>query len=296
MTDRRTHVLAGLAAVAFISVPTAAHAAPAQAAASAQDGRPAEVAVTEVAHRGSSAEAPENTLAAVQEGIADRADYVEIDVQRSADGELVVIHDVDLTRTTDVEQVFPDRSSYQVGDFTLAELKQLDAGSWKSAEFAGERIPTLQEVLDVLRPSASGLLLEMKSPALYPGISEDLVAALQAQPGYLPSTTANGRLVVQSFDWEFMATFNQQLPQVTAGLLGEPTDAQMEEFSSWADQINPHHSVATPEFVDRVHELGMETLVYTVNDPARMETLVDNGVDGIITDEPDVLDEVLRGL
>ena len=256
----------------------------------------AKVEVTEVAHRGSSFEQPENTIAAVQEGISDKADYVEIDVQRSKDGELVVIHDTTLTRTTNVEEVFGDRPSYAVGEFTLAELKQLDAGSWKGEQFTGEQIPTLNEVLDVLTKSQSGLLLEMKAPELYPGIVDDLVAQLEARPGYLNSNVANGRLVVQSFNWDFMAEFNAQLPEVTAGLLGTPSDAQMVEFSSWADQINPNYGAASVAFVDRVHELGMETYVYTVDAEATMVQMVENGVDGIITNKPNVLDEVLRSL
>ena len=156
MTARHLRIASGaLAAATLMSVAatTAAVANPSTKA--ADNSSSAKVAISEVAHRGSSFEMPENTLAAVQEGIADNADFVEIDVQRSKDGELVVIHDNTLTRTTNVEEVFPDRPSYRVGDFTLAELKQLDAGSWKGSEFAGEQIPTLQEVLDALRPSQS---------------------------------------------------------------------------------------------------------------------------------------------
>ena len=296
MTTRHLRLTSGALAIASavcIAGATAAVATPVGETGNAQS---AEVAVIEVAHRGSSFEAPENTIAAVQEGISDKADYVEIDVQRSKDGELVVMHDTTLTRTTNVEEVFGDRPSYAVSEFTLAELKQLDAGSWKGAQFAGEQIPTLQEVLDVLIPSQSGLLLEMKAPNLYPGIVDDLVAELEAQPGYLASGVANGRLVVQSFDWDFMAELNAQLPEVTTGLLGTPSDAQMVEFSSWADQINPSYRAASVDFVNRVHELGMETYVYTVDREADMVQMVQNGVDGIITNKPDLLDEVLRSI
>jgi glycerophosphoryl diester phosphodiesterase len=297
MTARRLRITSGaLTAATLMSVATATAAVANPSSTAADNSNNPKVAISEVAHRGSSFEAPENTIAAVVEGIADKSDLVEIDVQRSADGELVVIHDTTLNRTTNVEEVFPDRTSYAVGEFTLAELKQLDAGSWKGEEFVGEQIPTLQEVLDVLRPSASGLLLEMKAPELYPGIAEELVAELQAQPGYLNSTKANGKLVVQSFNWDFMADFNALLPDVTTGLLGVPSDAQMVEFSAWADQINPHYSAASVDFVNRVHELGMDIFVYTVDGEDTMVQMVENGVDGIITNKPNLLDQVLRSL
>lgn len=159
--NRFPRVMAGLVAACAVSLPTAAHAAPAAP--------PPEVRIVEIAHRGSSVEQPENTLAAVREGISDKADMIEIDVQRTKDGELVVIHDTSLARTTNVEEVFPGRTSYQVGDFTYAEIQQLDAGSWKGAEFAGEKIPTLEQVTDAVRRGRSGLLIEVKSPNLYRG-------------------------------------------------------------------------------------------------------------------------------
>lgn len=254
---------------------------------------PPEKTVLEIAHRGSSFEMPENTLAAFQEAIDDKADLVEIDVQRSADGVLVVMHDTDLRRTTNVEEVYPDRTSYLVKDFTYAELQLLDAGSWKGAEFVGEPIPTLEEVIDLVRPSRSGLLVEIKAPHLYPGIAQDLVDVLAAEPGYLQSAVANERLVVQSFDWGFMREFDTLLPQVPAGLLGTPTVAQLPELSTWAEQVNPHYSSVTADYVGAVHEWGMDLNTWTVDDPTVMRRMIDLGVDGIITNKPDVLDVVV---
>ena len=98
-----------------------------------------------VAHRGSSGAAPENTIAAIKLALEHRSDTVENDIQRTSDGELVIMHDTTLTRTTDVEEVFPDRAPWNVADFTLAEIKRLDAGSWFAPEFAGQRVPTLEQ-------------------------------------------------------------------------------------------------------------------------------------------------------
>jgi glycerophosphoryl diester phosphodiesterase len=248
----------------------------------------------EIAHRGSSFGMPENTLTAFRKAIDAHVDLVEIDVHRSLDGELVVVHDTSLCRTTDVEEVFPDRSSYDVGDLTLAEIRQLDAGSWKGEEFAGEPVPTLQEVIDLVRRTGSGLLVEVKVPHLYPGIAQDLAEVLLAHPGYVISGVAPERLVVQSFDWGFMAEFDALLPEVPAGLLGAPTIAELPELATWAEQVNPHHATLTQHYVDAVHAHGMGVSTWTVDDPAAMRRLIHLGVDGIITNRPDMLAAVVE--
>jgi glycerophosphoryl diester phosphodiesterase len=246
-----------------------------------------------IAHRGASAYAPENTLPAVDLGADMRADYVEIDVHMSSDGEPVVLHDTTLARTTDVESRYPTLAPWRVADFTFEEIRTLDAGSWFGEKFAGTRIPTLQEVLDTLRGRA-GLLLEVKDPALYPGIAEAIVAELNGE-GWRQANARAGRLVVQSFDWKFMKEFSALAPEVPAGVLGgPPPEAVMAELSTWADQINPSHTRVTADVVKAVHAHGMETWPYTVNNASRMRELIDLGVDGIITNHPDVLVGVLE--
>lgn len=277
----------GAALIAALVAGTAGAAAQEPAAGSAA----AEADV--IAHRGASADAPENTLPAVRLGARVKSDFVEIDVQRSSDGHLVVIHDTTLARTTDVEDRYPTRAPYNVSDFTLEEIRTLDAGSWFSPGFAGTGIPTLSEVLDALNGRA-GLLLEVKSPALYPGIAADLAAELD-QRGWLAANGNADRLIVQSFDWGFMKSFHDLAPNVPAGLLGGPPSAeQMAELSSWADQINPSHTRVTAGFVEAVHRYGMETYPYTVDDSGRMRELLALGVDGIITNRPADLLDVLR--
>lgn len=251
--------------------------------------------VIDVAHRGSSGSAPENTVAAVEYAVDQRATFVEVDVQRAADGELVIIHDTTLERTTNAEEVFPDRAPWNVGDFTLDELRSLDAGSWFSSDFAGEPIPTLREVIEALRPRA-GLLLELKSPALYPGIETEIHEELASIPGYLPRSLRTGRLVVQSFDIESMRTYHEIAPEVPIGLLyGErPTDEELVSASEWAAQVNPSYRVTDQALVDRIHELGMTISVYTLNTGQLMREFINLGVDGIISDYPGVLRDILR--
>jgi len=244
-----------------------------------------------IAHRGASAYAPENTLAAIRKAIELDADLVEIDVQQTADGELVVIHDTELPRTSDVEELFPDRAPWNVADFTLAELRTLDVGSWFGPEYAGEQVPTLGAVLDLLQGTRCGLLLEVKKPARYPGIGQHLAAELAAHPGWL--CPGADRLVVQSFDREFVRAFHELLPAVPNGLLGAPAVGQLDEIVSFADLINPRHIKVDADWVARVHTLGPKVYVWTVNGPDAMRRAVGLGVDGIITDCPDVLLEVL---
>lgn len=250
--------------------------------------------ITVTAHRGASAYAPENTLAAFAVGIEQRADWIESDVQATKEGELVLMHDTTLSRTTDVEQRFPGRSPWNVKDFTLAEIKTLDAGSWFSEKYAGEPVPTLKEMVEQVRPTRSGILMELKSPALYPGIEKLVAAEFDSFPGYVPAAVAAGRLAVQSFDFDSMKTYKSVQPEVPVGLLGTPAYADLDSYT-WADQINPHFGSFDAGYVARVHALGMHIHSWTVNDAATMSAVLDRGVDGIITNNPDVLREVIAG-
>lgn len=242
-----------------------------------------------IAHRGSSGIAPENTAAAVRAAVRQRADVVEIDVQRTKDGRLVNFHDCTLERTTDVEERFPGRASYRVSDFTWAELRTLDAGSWFDESFAGEPIITVREVIRLLGRH-TGLLAEISPCGHYAGtgLPEQLAAELSAIPGYVDGALADGRLGVQSFVVADARAFQAALPEVPIGLLDadRPTEAELLELSAWADQVNPQFTVTDQALIDRVHELGMEINVWTVNEPGAMRRMRDLGVDGIITDFP----------
>lgn len=247
-----------------------------------------------VAHRGSSGAAPENTLAAVRLALAHRSDVVENDIQRTADGELVIIHDTTLARTTDVEQVFPDRAPWNVGDFTLAEIKQLDAGSWFAPEFAGERVPTLAEWVGAVG-SRAGMLLEPKAPELYPGIEVDIDKELRSLPAFNRALRAD-RVVVQSFNHAWLRAYEDLAPDVPVGLLfgSRPTEAQIADAATWAQQVNPALGVIDEATVDQVHGRGMEIHVWTVNAGQDMRRAISWDVDGIITNYPQVLRDIVR--
>jgi glycerophosphoryl diester phosphodiesterase len=246
-----------------------------------------------IAHRGASAEAPENTLAAVARAVELGCDLVEVDVQRTRDGVLVLTHDTDLTRTTDAAHALPEGTSRDVRQLTDAQVQRLDAGAWFSAAYAGERVPTLAQVLDVLAGSRTGLLLEVKKPALHPGIEADVSALLRRFRGFRDTAVAERRLVVQSFDHAAMRRFADLEPTVPVGLLGRPPVRRLAGLATWAAQVNPGHRRVTRAYVRAVQAVGMACHVWTVDRPADMERVLGLGVDGVITNRPDLLARAL---
>ncbi|GGJ65943.1 glycerophosphodiester phosphodiesterase [Streptomyces brasiliensis] len=281
---RRT-LLAGAAAGSLLATLPAAAAKAAVPTATPQ--------VVTYAHRGSSGSVPENTLAAVDFAIAQHTDFVETDVRRTKDGQLIIMHDDQLGRTTNVEDVFPDRAPYWVHDFTLAEIKQLDAGSWFSPQFAGEKVPTFDEFVDRIGHRA-GLLLEIKGALLYPGIEQDVVDDFKSRPGYLNWALSAHKLIVQSFWVPSSRAIHQLLPDVPVGILYDvkPTDADLVEASTWADHINPGNGFTDQKLIDRVHELGMQVAPYSLDTGQSMQKFLAMGVDGIITANPGMLHDI----
>ena len=249
--------------------------------------------VLNVAHRGASGSHPENTMSAIRAAVRLGVDSIELDVQRSRDGVLVLLHDTTLVRTTDAQLVYPRRAPWNVADFDHDELLRLDAGAWKGSAWAGEQIPTLQQALTLAGTSATGLVLELKAPSLYPGIVADLVAELRGTPYGLGEDAAAPRLVVQSFDVAAMKAHKARAPEVPVGVLGAPARSVLPALAEWADQVNPHHWSVDRSYVDAVHRHGMECLAWTVNRTYAMRRAADIGFDGIITNEPLKLTEAL---
>lgn len=253
-----------------------------------------------VAHRGASGYAPENTLAAVDRAAALGIEWVETDVQRTRDGTLVVVHDDNLRRTTDAEEVFPGRSPWKVKDFTAAEIARLDAGSWFSPSYAGMRVPTLEQFVRRVEKHGQKLLLELKNPELYPGIEQETLKVLSNE-GWLDRQHVRDRLVVQSFDAASVRTVHELKPAVKTGLLGTPPVADLPGYAAFADQINPSHSSLTSGYVAAVqsfagpHGARMQVLTWTVNDAAAARRVAGYGVDGIISNTPDVVRDAVGG-
>lgn len=234
--------------------------------------------IMNIAHRGASGYAPENTLAAFDKAVEMQADYIEIDVQLSKDDLPVVIHDDTLDRTTN--------GTGNISAHTFQELRSLDAGSWFDKDYAGEKIPSLNEVLEMYGEKIN-ILIELKSPELYPGVEEKVAEALAK---YKLDTSNN--IVIQSFNHPSVIKSAELLPEITHGVLaGENyknvTDQQLQEFAAYAEYFNPNLKIVSSELVDNVHQAGMKISPYTIKTKAEAERIYKFGVDGLITDYPD---------
>ncbi|MEU3712616.1 glycerophosphodiester phosphodiesterase [Streptomyces catenulae] len=256
-------LLAALATVTALTAP-AARTGPRPAVAPAAHPRglpdglrpptaPAVAAPLVIAHRGAARQAPENTLAAVDAAHRSGLTWVENDVQRTKDGQLVVVHDATLRRTTDAAHTLPGRAPWRVADLTAAEIARLDAGSWFATRFAGERIPTLTRYLRRLDDHHQSLLLELKNPARYPGIEAQALRLLRAE-GWL-DRVHHGRLVVQSFDARAVRTVHRLAPRLRTAVLGAPALRDATRYARFTDGINPPLDHLTPRWAAAVHRL-----------------------------------------
>lgn len=257
--------------------------------------------VLTIGHRGAPDRAPENTLASIDAAHRLGVQWVENDVQRTEDGRLIVMHDATLRRTTNAASVHPRRSPWRISDFTLAEIERLDAGSWFSPRFAGERVPTLDAYLRRLDHNHQSLLLEIKNPQLYPGIAQQIAARLTADgwtdPGHL-----RNRLMVQSFGAGALRDFHRACPGARTGLLGAPPVGQLKRYAAYVDSVNPDASHLTRAYVAAVHAVKgdhgtpLRVFPWTVDSPAKAVALARLGVAGVITDRPDVIRTALADL
>jgi glycerophosphoryl diester phosphodiesterase len=271
-----------------------------------------------IAHRGASAYAPEHTLASYRLALQQGADFVEQDLQISKDGVLVCLHDLTLERTTDVEAIFPERArvdgrgrkSWPVSDFTLAELKRLDAGVWFKPEFQGQRIPTFQEAIDLVAGHA-GLYPETKGPEVYGGRGFDMERLLltSLERSGLDRPGSRSPVIIQSFSaasLQKLRTMGTPLPLVllVSDLDADArtkwlTDAGLHEASRFAQGLGPAKSLVMQDstLVPRAHAAGLTVTPYTFRAAGMApgttvkEEMADFlyriGVDALFTDNPD---------
>ncbi len=273
-----------------------------------------------IAHRGASAYAPEHSTEAYDMGIEQGADFVEPDLQITKDGVLIALHDFTLTRTTNVRDVFPARSQrerrgelvdqWHANDFTLDEIRQLDAGSWFSDAFAGTKILTLSEVIELVRGRA-GLFIETKAPEDYGDRGFDMEALLLAELARHglaePRADPETPIVIQSFSAESLKILRRehgtQLP--LALLIGDEdsewlTPEGLAEAADFVTGIGPTKSLLLDDqgIIDVAHQHGLTVVSWTFDedDPGEFETvgremayyMYEMGVDGVITNNPDL--------
>ncbi len=237
-------------------------------------GIPADNDAMIVAHRGAAGRAPENTLIAMEQAIIDGSDWLEIDVQESADGVVMVIHDSDFMKLAGV--------NLKVWETTRKEIKELDVGSWFDAEFSAERVPTLAELLAVAKGRCK-VLIELK----YYGHDQQLeqhVADIVEQAGMA------GNVAIMSLKYEGIKKIRSLRPDWPIGLLLSKAIGKISDLD--VDFLAINMATAKPAFIRRIHSSGKKVYIWTVNDQISMSRMLSLGVDGLITDEPALAGEV----
>ena len=233
-----------------------------------------------IAHRGASGHAPENTLAAFKRALALGATFIETDLQLTRDARFVAIHDDTVDRTTNGQG--------KVHDQTLAVLRRLDAGSWFGSEFNGERIPTLEEILEFTKKNDVVFYLEMKPGGSWGG-EHALVGALR-------ESGEAARVVVISFDPSILGSLRKIEPTLMTGVLydGQLSDPINAALDVGARQLVVRGDLVTPAMIERARKKDLQVVCWTINNPAHIRMLVAAGVDGIMSDYPDRLVAALK--
>lgn len=231
---------------------------------------------TVTAHRGSSAAAPENTMAAVKQAIDDGADWVEIDVQETADGEVVVFHDSDFMKLAGKD--------LKIWDATMADLRDIDIGSWFDPKFSDQRVPTLGEVLDQCKGKA-GVNIELK----YYGHDqrlEERVAQIVEKHGMVAN------VVIMSLKLDAAEKMKRLRPNWKVGLLMSVSAGDISKVD--VDFLAVNAAFASRAFIQSTHDMDKEVYVWTVNDAPTMSAMIGRGVDSLITDKPATARSVLK--
>ncbi len=234
------------------------------------------------AHRGERSVAPENTLPAIQAAIDGDFDYVEVDVALTSDGHAVLLHDDTLDRTTD--------GAGPLAQHTLAQVRQLDAGAWFDAAFAGTRVPTVDEFLVLLASSHKRGLIELKG--------EWTPLAVQAFAASVHEQGLGDRVAIASFDARTLAFMEEAAPQIPRlailRTLPDDTVAAARALGVRGIIASSKAVLRSPEVIEQLHAAGLRIAVYTLNDDAKWQRALELGVDGIITDTPHRLRDWLQ--
>lgn len=242
-----------------------------------------------IAHRGASGYAPEHTFYAYDKAHKEfNADYIELDLQMTKDGNLIAMHDEDVERTTG--------NKGRVEDYTTKELKQMDVGSWfnkkypkyAKKEYKGAKIPTLEEILDRYGDNAN-YYIETKSPDVYPGMEEKLLHSLEKHNLLSNQKLNKGQVVIQSFSQESLlkvANMNNQIPLVQLvdeNRLSTFNSEDLKFISSYAIGVGPDYSDLDEQMVQKLHNYNLKVHPYTVNTEKDMQQMFNIGVDGVFS-------------
>lgn len=232
-----------------------------------------------VAHRGLSSKYPENTLIAYEAALQLNIDYLEIDIHKTADDKLVVIHDDSVDRTSN--------GTGKIKDYTMEQLQQLDYGLWKGESYRGQTILEFKDVLKLVKQYNKKLLIEIKKPEQYPGIEQLLLKQLKE------AQVQSSNIVIQSFDIEsikkiYATGVNYKLGVLISAKKYWYRRPNFKKIATFAHFINPNYKLVTTKFVATAHKYNLEVMPYTVNDKVISAKLIKSNIDGIITDAPDI--------
>jgi len=274
-------MLAAALSTALVAVPILHPDVPASEADPIAAARATDRPVLVAGHRGDQQGAPENTLAAMRLALAGDADFVETDLQLTADGVAVLMHDWTLDRTTN--------GTGPVWAMTWNELSDLDAGSWFSPQFRGTRVPRLEEFLDLVAPSSKRIILELKGA--WNRVQVERVAA------EIAGRRLEHRVIVASFDIMSLRHLRQAAPGLARAIIartvvGDPA-VLAEACGAMAIVTSRRFIQREPDAVERIREAGLGVLLYTLNDADTWTEALALGVDGIITDRPGELERWL---
>ena len=229
-----------------------------------------------IAHRGASGSAPENTLAAFQRAIDDKADWIELDVQENADDIVVVAHDSDFMKVA--------RNSLKVWDTTTEDLRHIDIGGWFGPEFSDQRVPTLREALEMAKGEL-GVIIELK----YYGHDRNLESRVV---DVVEETEMSSNIKIMSLKRAGLSKAKELRPNWPHGLLNTASIGDLTRLD--LDFLALNSVAASWAMINSLHKQGMKIYVWTVNDPVQMSVMMSRGVDGIITDKPALVRKVLE--
>ena len=235
------------------------------------------------AHRGASGYAPENTLTAIKKAIEMKADGIEIDIQLTKDGKIVVIHDWKVDRTTTGRGF--------VYELDFGYIRSLDAGQWYTKDFIGEVVPTLEEVLDIL-PNDMMLNIEIKDTARkHSNIEEKMLEVLKKYPEKFDN------IIVSSFHHDKIRRLQELEPKLKLALLTDSEFIEIEKYLSTnglnSYSYHPEINLISKKDVDILHKKGIKIFVWKVNKEEDLDYLLSMEIDGVITNYPDIMRELL---
>lgn len=231
------------------------------------------------AHRGASGSAPENTLVALQKAIEAGAEYAEIDVQETSDGKLVLLHDPDLKRTAGIKK--------NIWQASYDEIKHLDAGSWFSSAFRGEKIPLLEEAIELVRGKML-LNIELKTNGYEVRLAERVCETVKRM-------NFSGQAIITSFEPGQIKAVESTAPEMRTGLIFYFMPSY-NVLSIQSPVLSMHKRNAGKKFIEQAREAGKELHIWTVNEEKDMRELIQAGVDNIITNYPQQLRNILNSM